>query len=255
MRIAERAIDLAATFYPVFPCGANKRPACPNGFKDATRDPDGIEALWRQYPAPLIGVPTGQISGFDVLDLDLHKGAATWHAENEARIPFTRTHRTRSGGLHVCFKHRDGIRNSAGKIATGVDVRGDGGYIVWWPATGIREAISYICEPWPAWLVDLAAPVREKAPPSSPNIEPAATSEKYVLKALEHAIRNVACAGEGRRNQTLNDETLALARFIRGGHLTDDEITRGMARAAAEAGLDAVEIGKTIASALGAGKK
>ena len=31
---------------PVFPCYANKRPACANGFKDATTDSARIADLW-----------------------------------------------------------------------------------------------------------------------------------------------------------------------------------------------------------------
>ena len=48
---------------PCFPCHVDKKPATPRGYKNATSNPDAVYELWRRYPGPLIGVPTGEISG------------------------------------------------------------------------------------------------------------------------------------------------------------------------------------------------
>jgi SWIB/MDM2 domain-containing protein/bifunctional DNA primase/polymerase-like protein len=66
----DAALTLGADGLFCFPCLINKRPATPHGFKQAQRDWGGLRELWRQYPAPLIGVATGAASDFDVLDID-----------------------------------------------------------------------------------------------------------------------------------------------------------------------------------------
>jgi hypothetical protein len=136
MTPAERAALRAAgrLDVPSFPCLPDKKPACPNGFKAATLPQAGLATLWARFPGELVGVPTGIASGLSVLDVDIAKGGDGWWAENKARLPQTRMHETRSGGLHVLFNRRDGLRNSASRIGPGIDVRADGGYIIWWPA-------------------------------------------------------------------------------------------------------------------------
>lgn len=96
---AVKALAVAAELgLPVFPRRLDKRPACPHGYKDATRDPDAIRELWRRYPGPLIGVPTGMASGIDVLDIDPRHGGDDWLSAHADRLLVTRSHRTRSGG-------------------------------------------------------------------------------------------------------------------------------------------------------------
>lgn len=257
IKALEHACQLALAGLPVFPCKDDKAPACPHGFKDATRDPLQVEFLWAQHPGSLIGVATG-LAGYeghgrciDVLDIDLHKPAAEeWHEKHCTNIPSTRTHRTRSGGLHCLFWHREGMRNSAGRIAPGIDVRAEGGYIIWWPATGLEVVDKATPTLWPAWLVEQATP----APPAKADLAKLERgiekADRYVQAAMRSAARQVATAGEGTRNQTLNAETFALARFIPDGHLTAGEIASVMASAGLAAGLAAGEVEKTIASAL-----
>jgi hypothetical protein len=137
----DAALALAAAGRKCFPCGVNKRPATPHGFHDAATDPAVVRQLWRQWPGPLVGVSTGEASGVDALDLDAkHPEAGGWWATHRARLPVTRTHRTRSRGLHLLFWHAAGLRCTAGVIAPGVDIRADGGYVIWWPASGLAVA-------------------------------------------------------------------------------------------------------------------
>src|SRR5947209_4178613 len=65
------ALDYVALGIPVFPCAATKKPLTPNGFKDASLDEQQVRDWWARWPEAMIGVPTGPVSGLDVLDLDL----------------------------------------------------------------------------------------------------------------------------------------------------------------------------------------
>lgn len=123
--------------FAVFPCRDNKEPATPHSFKDAVCDPDAVILLWRRYPGPLIGVACGDRSGISVLDVDVkHDAARGWWRQNEIRLPTTRAYRTRGGGLHLYFRHASGVRNVEGRPVPGIDVRGEGGYVVFWFGAG-----------------------------------------------------------------------------------------------------------------------
>ncbi len=254
-----QCIALAKQGIPTFPCGPSKAPMVPGGFKAATTDPMAIQRMWQQGANLLIGVPTGSITGFDVLDLDLtkHPEAAAWWAANQERMPATQTHVTRAGGVHLFFKHADGIGCSAGKIAPGVDVRGDGGYVVWWPADGFPTPGAAKPAPWPEWL--LAHVVRPAATPL-PAIKPRAPlpttatgRARYADAAVRAAVKRVSEAGQGGRNDALNKATFGLAALSRDGLLSHCDIADAMAGAGLAAGLTQREVIATIASALAAG--
>ena len=129
-----------------FPCNADKSPISQRGFKDAMR---GVE--WRK--APLVGFPTGAVNGIDVLDIDGDAGR-DWYDANFDAIPATRAHSTRRG-MHLLFRHAPGLRCTESKIAEGVDVRAEGGYVIWWPREGLPVEDAPISE-WPGWLLEEA---------------------------------------------------------------------------------------------------
>lgn len=154
--VANIALNLARNCgYAVFPCREDKRPATPRGFHDAETDAAAIEFLWRRYPGPLIGVAAGARSGIDVLDVDTkHDAARAWCRVAMCKLPPTRMHRTRSGGVHLVFRHRDGVRNTESKLAQGVDTRGHGGYVIHWFAAGHPCLDHSAPAEWPPWLLE-----------------------------------------------------------------------------------------------------
>jgi hypothetical protein len=106
---------------------------------------------WRR--AELVGAPTGERNGFDVLDID-PKGFG-WYDANFDALPTTRAHQTRRDGVHLLFNHAPGLRNSRDKIAEGVDVRAEGGYCIWWPREGYAVE-DWPLTDWPEWLLEEA---------------------------------------------------------------------------------------------------
>lgn len=128
--IIDKALEVAEE-YPVFPCDEKKRPIVEGGYKAATQCIDTVVAMFSSPSAKLIGMPTGDISGLSVIDIDVRDGKAgkEWVEKNAELLGITRVARTQSGGWHYYYRHVDGIRNRAG-ISGCVDVRGDGGYVI-----------------------------------------------------------------------------------------------------------------------------
>ena len=153
---------------PVFPCRPDKSPYTDHGFKDATTDLRMVRRLFGPRQDALIGVPTGH--RFDVLDIDVkHHEAVEWVQTCEPELPRTRTHRTRSGGLHHLFKPSQRSRNTISKIERGVDTKAKGGYVIWWPAEGHPVFDGDLLAEWPEWLIDLVKPEeRQERPAAAP---------------------------------------------------------------------------------------
>jgi hypothetical protein len=254
MTVAEIAAALGAALalrFPAFPVAADKSPACPRGYLAATAEPAAIRDLWQRWPGSLVGVPTGEASGLDVLDVDgpRHPEAAAWFAERRSRLPATRVHRTRSDGLHVLFRHRPGMRCWTGRPVPGIDGRGDGGYAVWWPATGLPVACNAPVAPWPEWLAAELAPERRGRVPLAPRITPSRGPSAYCAAALHNAARRIASAPIGSRNAQLNREAYGIGRLVAGGELGAQDAADALAAGAVAAGLSVREIEATLRSA------
>lgn len=74
-----------------------------------------------------VGVVTGAVSGVVVLDVDGPDGTASLAGRE---LPVTPTVETGSGGRHYYFAHPGGQVPNKVRVAPGLDVRGDGGYVV-----------------------------------------------------------------------------------------------------------------------------
>jgi hypothetical protein len=163
---------------PVFPCRPReeqvvkdgkpitltaKSPLTEHGFHDASQDEAQIRAWWKRWPDALVGVPTGTITRLVVIDWDPGKHADTtgeWIQNNAEALLSARIHVTTRGGRHYLFRGTIGqIYKSgtdlflAGAKRPGIDLRAEGGYIIWWPLHG-GEVTNEQAPLLPAGLID-----------------------------------------------------------------------------------------------------
>ncbi len=244
----KHALALGRLGLAVYPVGEGNAPRCPRGHLAATANAAGIKALHERHGFVLVGIATGEASGWSALDIDRPAGLPWWQ-ENRHRLPVTRTHRTRSGGLHLWFRHRPGLRSSVARIAPGIDVRADGASAIWWPAAGLPVLANDPPADWPDWLLPPPKPAPVPFEPrrwTGTDRRP----RSYALAALRRGIEAVAAAPQGTRNATLNRETFGLMRLTSDGALSPGEIADAMAVAAHAAGLDRNETEATLRSAL-----
>lgn len=128
--------------YPVFPAeirDGQKKPLIRIGKgadhgKHASTDPEQIRRWWARWPLAMIGLPTGKRSGVVVLDIDRKNGVDGLANLRAIGVdPFQLSPvvaQTPSGGLHFFMRYGGPLKNSAGLLAAGVDVRGDGGIVI-----------------------------------------------------------------------------------------------------------------------------
>ena len=166
-----------------------KHPTTKHGPKDASRNSIQLETWWDARPEANIGVRTGRHAGIVVIDVDPRHGGDESLAElvrEHGELPATVEALTGGGGRHLVFKHPGGTVRNRSNMRPGIDVRGDGGYIVappsnhasggqyrWREGHGPHEATP---AEMPAWLLAVvtrgnledtdanAAPVVEQAP-------------------------------------------------------------------------------------------
>lgn len=236
MTTFDKALDLAAEGFPVFPCASTKKPTAPHGFHNATTDIPSVIELWRLHPGELIGVPTGAITGLDVVDLDFdHLRARLWLHLNQSRLPQTRTHKTRRGGLHLLFRHYDGMACSTNKVCVGVDVRADGGYAIWWPAAGLAIPSEAPPAEWPEWLLAQAlprlpatVPTPMAAPPRRREVRGEGGIRHYGYVARSRAIERILTAPNGLQEATINRESFSIGTLIAANFVDKDDAYRDL---------------------------
>lgn len=238
------------------------------GFKAASHVPSVIEGWWMgvryldlkpdaKNRAPVkaradsnIGIATGMISGFWVLDLDgpeAEAAIARLEAEHGA-LPVT-VEQSTGRGRHLCFAWnpafpvRNMSKRSQQRIGAKIDVRGDGGYIVAPPSVhpgkpeeGIPPGRIYSwtegCSPHeiafapaPAWLLELVCPPPEPEPeraPIKPRAPAAGLASPYGEAALDGAVRTIHGARVGSRDTTLYRAGCSIGCLVAGGEIDHD---------------------------------
>lgn len=180
-RLLDAALEYAANGWRVMPvwwvrggeCACRKGAKCEERGKHpilkdwrklASIDPHKIRSWWAEKPFAGVGIVTGGDSGLVVLDVDPKNGGQKSLDALEAEhgpLPDAPQLLTGGGGLHVYFLHPGGkIRNRVGWMP-GLDIRGDGGFVVAPPTihssgTAYRWTtlpLEYPPAPMPGWLL------------------------------------------------------------------------------------------------------
>jgi hypothetical protein len=226
-------------------CTPGKHPRTPNGFKDATTDAKAISDWWERWPDSNIGVPTGQASGWAVVDIDPRNGGDESLSEIQGEygaLPETVEAITGGGGQHIVFAYPGTHLPCRAGLRPGIDLKADGGYIVVEPSNHASgnaytwELSHHVEEvplqPMPAWLISIAREERCAASASADRetemTEKTETTEPYgsvisafsVLSVIQvplDAAQSIAEAIEGsvpRAKGIRNDATFDFARRL-----------------------------------------
>ncbi|MEY9428880.1 hypothetical protein ABH975_004195 [Bradyrhizobium ottawaense] len=280
---SEYALDYARRGWHVFPCspitkaplvgcdldsGGNKI-AGTGGVKKATTDAAQISDWWDRWPAAMIGVACGPRSGIWAIDPDAPKkpgepdGRANWAALSRKHgCRPTHTHLTPGGGQHLLFKWRADrpLTNSEGNITgTGINVRGDGGYVIAPPSKRHDGKAYEVAEPLdffnfaeaPDWLYAMLRP-RPRDQVSNSSTPSSSRSSSHPIARIQGILNRVASTTEGDRNKVLFWGAMRVVEMVIEKEVPPSEGDRAfaaLADAAQHAGLAHSEIVRTLQSA------
>ncbi|MET4320317.1 putative DNA primase/helicase [Bradyrhizobium sp. RT5a] len=284
IRLQKRALSYASRGFHIIPVysvrdgrctcrkGADcdspgKHPITSRGLKDATTDRKIIRRWWTANPDANIGIATGKISNLVVIDVDGEDGKKSLLVLVKKHGKLPRTPKVTTGnGVHYYLRPGNKpVSNSVGRLGKGIDIRGDGGYVVA-PGSVHRSGKLYKFVPGrdlnDIEIAKIPKSLRKailKREPSPPVLLlPIPPSKKgrakaYIGSALNRELERLGKAPVHQRNDILNQCAFKVGQLLPYGLLDRTKIVRDLARAAKAIGLEDTEIGATIESGLNAG--
>jgi hypothetical protein len=208
------ALAYARDGIPVFPCFPDsKRPACANGFHDATCEEATVNAWFEEADYNLALCPND--AGWCVIDVD-PGGLEAWEnlcrEHGQQKTPRVRTPR---GGWHIYY--RGSLPPTASRLARGIDTRGVGSYVLVPPSSvnGVSYEWQDECEMQevPEWIAEACIAKTESANAAVEELDTPAALARARSVLTDYAHRgDIAREGEGGDNRTyiLAAEILAL---------------------------------------------
>ncbi|MCC5831108.1 MAG: DUF3987 domain-containing protein [Phycisphaeraceae bacterium] len=170
--LVDAAVRYAEMGWPVFPCHpTGHQPLVDKGFYAATTNRQQMLLWWSHWPDAAIALRTGEEAGIFVVDVDPRHGGDIFLEELETEhgpLPRTIECQTGGGGRHIYLKWPgQRVKCSTGQIASGIDIKGDGGYVIL-PPSDHKSGKTYnwpfehepgecIIADAPAWLLDRIA--------------------------------------------------------------------------------------------------
>ncbi len=198
----------------------------------ASSDVRKVRAWYRKHPNANIGIATGALGGVVVLDADFPKKGDVGLTTLLERLgldamPPTKENDT-GAGVHFYYKYdADDIKNSAGKIASGLDVRGAGGQVVSAPSlhrSGRRYMPANSLKPAP--LPDCLREEMLKA--SKQDAKPATDSipRTSIPQAGKYPITGSSVFPDGQRNDGIRN--VSYGRWLNGWAESESDLISQM---------------------------
>jgi putative DNA primase/helicase len=210
-----------------------------------------IKLWFDAVPDANLGIITGAISGLFVVDYDVQE-AAPCPGDYDVVSSTGR-------GSHFLYRWPDFTVNNRAGIKPGVDVRGEGGYIVAAPSihpTGARYAWSMpqrALAHLPQAPEDILSLLRPRTQRAVPTLPPSAGAQYWARVALENEWDNVLKAPEGQRNNSLNRAAYNMGQLVGDSLLERSHVEIVLTEAARAKGMSEYEIERTIRSGMEAG--
>lgn len=164
--LMKAAMDYGRLGWSVVPIDPlRKRPVIPwEVYRHRHPETKEIGDWFTTWPNANLAVVTGVVSDLLVLDLNPARGGERARIRLEQQhgpLPETVEARSGSGGVHLYFRHPGGVLQGRIAVAPGIDLHGDGDFVVAPPslhASGksyrwVRSPDVFYLEPLPAWLL------------------------------------------------------------------------------------------------------
>jgi hypothetical protein len=190
-----------------------------------------------------VGLRTGKPSGIVVVDVDAGGDTAP------LSLPGTVTVDTGRDGIHLYYRCSKPLGNSAGKLGPHIDVKADGGQVVYpgsiHPDTGRRYEWHDGYAPWQVEIAELPEHIyqllTEQPKPEASTVRQQRRLSKYVQAALDRELDTVRSAAAGERNNTLNTAAFNLGQLCP-KYLDADAVTQALLDVVDAAGWDTTEV-------------
>ena len=260
---AATALRLAGAGLHVFPCDASddkqtkKRPLGGIRWRDESScDLEVVSAWWKHWPDAIVGLDCAK-ARLVVIDADRHPGAPDgvaalqWVVGGPIMAMGCPIIETAGNGRHLIFAQPDGetFGNSSGALPKGIDVRGDGGYVIavgstrldgarWATKPGTPDLVTaFQAGTIPLLPEKIATLIRQRPERASVPATEAAQAvslpkrgdvgereRSYAAKALAENAAELASCGKGERNTKLNAVTYRMATMVAAGWIAEAEI-------------------------------
>jgi len=212
MNTANFAVAYADKGWDSFPCKQKDKTPLVRWADVATKEKNMLVGWWDSTPLANIGIACGKRSGIVVLDIDRDHDGFFSLADlilEHGQLPQTPTVKTGNGGEHVYFKHPGiEIRNSAGKLGPGLDIRGDGGYVVAPPSVHPNGNVyEWTVKPSEVPLAEMPKWMIELLQAKTPEQEEVTTTGEIIAGERNNALTKLA--GSMRRKGHSEDGIFA----------------------------------------------